>query len=65
MPRMKKKAKGRPRKKFGHKDEHITLRISAEAKSRLERAAESAELEFADWLRTALDKEARRQLGET
>lgn len=62
MQRMKKKAKGRPPKRFGLKAEQIVVRVTPKTKEVYERAALIAEMDFSDWVRFVLDNESRRQI---
>ncbi len=64
MPGMKKKAKGRPRKKFGHRADRITFRVTPQEKAMFANAAEKAEMDFSDWLRAVVQEAARKRLGE-
>lgn len=59
---MKKKAKGRPRKKYGHKSEQLIVKLTPASKAGYERAADAAEMNLSEWVRATLDDAMKRQL---
>ncbi len=55
---MKKKATGRPRKKF--KSDQMIVKLSPAKKASYERAADASEMSLSEWVRSILDAALRR-----
>jgi predicted HicB family RNase H-like nuclease len=62
---MKKKATGRPPKKYGRKSKLMTVKMTPEQYETFQRAADSARSELSEWVREILAEAARKQLGES
>jgi predicted HicB family RNase H-like nuclease len=55
---------GRPPKGDERRTARIGIRTEPTDKGRYERAAEKAELSLSDWIKSRLDRAAKRELGE-
>ncbi|MCC7419944.1 MAG: DUF1778 domain-containing protein [Planctomycetaceae bacterium] len=64
MKKAAQRSSGRPRKKYGRRDFSLSVKLTAEEKELLERAADAAKMSPSDFIRSIMVEASRRQLGE-